>query len=85
MEKIQLNDYDCILFLAGVDPLEEDALSRLALTRAGLRQRNERVFQLYRQYDLPVAIFMGGGYAKPIERTVDAFEDLFTQAAHYTI
>jgi acetoin utilization deacetylase AcuC-like enzyme len=85
LEKIQLNDYDCILFQAGVDPLEEDALGRLALTRAGLRQRNERVFQLHRQYDLPVAIFMGGGYAKPIERTVDAFEDLFTQAAHYTI
>jgi len=66
-------------------PLEEDALGRLALTRTGLRQRNERVFQLHRQYDLPVVIFMGGGYAKPIERTVDAFEDLFTQAAQYTV
>ena len=85
LEKIQLNDYDCILFQAGVDPLEEDALGRLSLTRAGLRQRNERVLQLHRQYDLPVVIFMGGGYAKPIERTVDAFEDLFTQAAHYTV
>jgi acetoin utilization deacetylase AcuC-like enzyme len=85
MEKIQPHHYDCILFQAGVDPLEGDALGRLALTRAGLRQRNERVFQLHRQYHLPVVIFMGGGYAKPIERTVDAFEDLFTQAAQFTV
>ena len=85
LEKIQPHHYDCILFQAGVDPLEEDALGRLALTRAGLRQRNERVFHLHRQYHLPVVIFMGGGYAKPIERTVDAFEDLFTEAARYTV
>ena len=85
LEKIQPHHYDCILFQAGVDPLEEDALGRLALTRAGLRQRNERVFQLHRQYHLPVVIFMGGGYAKPIERTVDAFEDLFTEAAQFTV
>jgi acetoin utilization deacetylase AcuC-like enzyme len=85
LEKIQAHHYDCILFQAGVDPLEEDALGRLALTRAGLRQRNERVFHLHRQYHLPVVIFMGGGYAKPIERTVDAFEDLFTEAAQFTV
>jgi acetoin utilization deacetylase AcuC-like enzyme len=85
LEKIQPHHYDCILFQAGVDPLEEDALGRLALTRAGLRQRNERVFHLHRQYHLPVVIFMGGGYAKPIERTVDAFEDLFTEAAQFTV
>ena len=85
LKKIQPHRYDCILFQAGVDPLEEDALGRLALTRAGLHQRNERVFQLHRQYHLPVVIFMGGGYAKPIERTVDAFEDLFTEAAQCTV
>ena len=85
LEKIQPHHYDCILFQAGVDPLEEDALGRLALTRAGLRQRNERVFQLHRKYNLPVVIFMGGGYARPIERTVDAFEDLFTEAAQFTV
>ena len=85
LEKIHPHHYDCVLFQAGVGPLEEDALGRLALTRTGLRQRNERVFQLHRQYDLPVVIFMGGGYATPIERTVDAFEDLFTQAAQYTV
>ena len=85
LEKIQINNYDCIIFQAGVDPLKVDALGRLALTRAGLSQRNERVFKLHRQYDLPVVILMGGGYAKPIERSVDAFEDLFNKAAQYTV
>ena len=84
LEKIQPNDYDCYSFKP-VSTTQEDALGRLALTRGGLRQRNERVLQLHLQYDLPIVIFMGGGYAKPIERTVDAFEDLFTQATHYTV
>ena len=30
---------------------------------------------------LPMILFMGGGYAKPIEDTVDAFCDLFLYAA----
>jgi hypothetical protein len=30
---------------------------------------------------LPMVIFMGGGYAKPIEDTVDSFTDLFMEAA----
>ena len=85
LEKIQAQDYDCILYQAGVDPLKEDSLGRLALSRDGLQQRNKRVFQLHQQYNLPIVIFMGGGYAKPIERSVDAFEDLFTEASQYTI
>ena len=30
---------------------------------------------------LPCVIFMGGGYSDPIKHTVDAFLDLFTDAA----
>jgi len=29
-------------------------------------------------------VFMGGGYAKPLDHTIDAFEDLFTQAARWS-
>jgi hypothetical protein len=28
-----------------------------------------------------MVIFMGGGYAQPIEHSVDCFEDLFVDAA----
>jgi hypothetical protein len=33
------------------------------------------------QHRIPTVIFMGGGYAKPIEKSLDAFFDLFTDAA----
>ena len=33
--------------------------------------------------EYPIVVFMGGGYSKPIEHTIDAFEDLFTQAAQF--
>jgi acetoin utilization deacetylase AcuC-like enzyme len=81
LEKIRPQDFDLILYQAGVDPLAEDALGKLALTREGLSLRNQRVFTYNRTHGIPIVIFMGGGYAKPIEASVDAFEDLFTAAA----
>ena len=84
MEKIQPHHYDCILFQAGVDPLEEDALGRLALL--GWTTPTQRAsFPITPTIRLPVVIFMGGGYARPIELNVDAFEDLFTVEAKYTV
>jgi acetoin utilization deacetylase AcuC-like enzyme len=81
LEKIRPQDFDLILYQAGVDPLAEDALGKLALSREGLQQRNQRVFSYNRAYGIPIVIFMGGGYAQPIEASVDAFEDLFSNAA----
>ena len=68
-------------FQAGVDGLESDALGLLNLTREGMRDRNKRVFEWRRKIDRPLLVFMGGGYAKPIEDTVEAFCDLFLAAA----
>jgi acetoin utilization deacetylase AcuC-like enzyme len=81
LEKIRPQDYDLILYQAGVDPLAADALGKLALTREGLDQRNQRIFTYNSAHHIPIVIFMGGGYAQPIEASVDAFEDLFTAAA----
>lgn len=83
LERIRPQDFDLILYQAGVDPLEDDGLGRLSLSRAGLDARNRRVFALHEAHQIPIVIFMGGGYAKPIERSVDAFEDLFLTAAEY--
>ena len=85
LEKIRPQDFDLILYQAGVDPLAEDALGKLALTREGLNRRNQRVLAYNRQHDIPIVIFMGGGYAQPIEASVDAFQDLFTTAAALSI
>lgn len=83
LERVRPQDFDLILYQAGVDPLEDDGLGRLSLSRTGLGARNRRVFELHQAHNIPIVIFMGGGYAKPIERSVDAFEDLFLAAADY--
>lgn len=54
---------DLILFIAGVDPFEGDRLGRLAVSRAGLAERDRMVFDAAGRSGLPVAIVCGGGYA----------------------
>jgi acetoin utilization deacetylase AcuC-like enzyme len=63
---------ELVLYLAGVDPLREDTLGRLALSHAGLEERDRRVFRAFRSRGVPVACVLGGGYARPIERSVRA-------------
>ena len=72
-----------VLFQAGVDGLEADALGKLSVSRAGMKERNRLVFEAAQARQIPVVIFMGGGYAKPIEATLEAFVDLFTAAAKW--
>ena len=72
---------DLILYQAGVDGLEADALGKLNASREGMRQRNHLVFETAEALEVPLVVFMGGGYAKPIDASLDAFYDLFTDAA----
>ncbi|RJU83774.1 MAG: histone deacetylase [Candidatus Poseidoniales archaeon] len=72
---------DLVLYQAGVDALEADALGKLNVSRRGMQRRNQLVFEAVHQRKLPLVIFMGGGYAKPIDASIDAFFDLFTDAA----
>ena len=53
---------DIILYQAGVDPLAEDRLGRLALTLEGLAERERLVARLAKARGLPVASTVGGGY-----------------------
>ena len=72
---------DLILYQAGVDGLEADALGKLNVSREGMQQRNRLVFETAEALGVPLVVFMGGGYAKPIDASLDAFYDLFTDAA----
>ncbi len=81
LEKMSGENFDLVFFQAGVDGLKSDQLGLLHLSREGLRKRNEQVFAWRKKFDLPLLIFMGGGYANPIDDTVDAFCDLFLAAA----
>lgn len=82
LSKLSRQAFDLVFFQAGVDALDSDALGLLKLSREGLRKRNQRVFAWRELMQLPMVIFMGGGYAKPIDDTVDAFTDLFMEAAN---
>ena len=72
---------DLVLYQAGVDGLEHDHLGKLNVTREGMRTRNKYVFEKMLNHRIPTVIFMGGGYSKPIEHTIDAFYDLFIDAS----
>ena len=62
---------DLVIYLAGADPFAGDTLGRLSLSKAGLAERDRLVFSLCGQAGLPVAVVMAGGYARPIQDTVD--------------
>ena len=61
---------DLVIYLAGADPYHDDRLGRLALSFAGLAERDRRVFTRCQANATPVAIAMAGGYARQIADTV---------------
>ena len=61
---------DLAIYLAGADPYRGDTLGRLALSIDGLAARDRLVFAQCRDAELPVAVVMGGGYAKNVHDTV---------------
>lgn len=52
---------DIVFYNGGVDPHEADRLGRLALSDAGLAERDRHVFGFFREAGIPVAGVMGGG------------------------
>ena len=74
---------DLILFQAGVDILCEDSLGYLEISRKGIKSRNKIVLDFAKEKNLPLIVFMGGGYSKPIKHSVDSFVDLFIQCSQY--
>ena len=62
---------DIEFYLAGADPWEGDRLGRLALTKAGLLARDERVLDRLRANGIPVCVVLAGGYAEDVRDTVD--------------
>jgi acetoin utilization deacetylase AcuC-like enzyme len=58
-------------FLAGADPWEGDRLGRLALTKDGLRARDELVLDRLLETGAAVVVVLAGGYAPDIRDTVD--------------
>ena len=71
-EVLEAAGADLLFYQAGVDPLAEDALGRLSLTHAGMRERDRLVLEAAWHRGLPLVLTLGGGYAKPITATLEA-------------
>jgi acetoin utilization deacetylase AcuC-like enzyme len=62
---------DFAFYLAGADPWEGDRLGRLALTKPGLRVRDELVLDRLAAAGAAVCVVLAGGYADDVRDTVD--------------
>ncbi len=73
-----------VIYLAGADPHRDDRFGRLALTKSGLKQRDQLVFSHCAKAGLPMAVTMAGGYLRDVSDTVDIhFETVGTAVQHY--
>jgi len=72
---------DAAIYLAGADPFAGDQLGWLALSKAGLAERDRHVFETLARARLPVAVTMGGGYAEDVDDIVDIHFATVRQAA----
>lgn len=73
-----------ILFVAGADPYREDQIGGLALTIEGLKKRDEFVFGIAKNYSIPIAVVLAGGYAYRQEETVQIHYNTITTALRIT-
>jgi acetoin utilization deacetylase AcuC-like enzyme len=62
---------DLCFYLGGADPYEGDRLGRLAVTKDGLAARDRLVRETLARASVPVCVTLAGGYADPIEDTVE--------------
>lgn len=63
---------DIAFVQAGVDPLDADRLGRLDVSAEGLLARDRMVIGELAAAGVPVVLTLGGGYAEPIEKSIDA-------------
>jgi len=71
---------DFAFFLSGVDILSSDKFGKLKISMEGCRQRDEIVFYLLKQHQIPCTVAMGGGYSEDIKIIVEAHCNTFRSA-----
>ncbi len=77
LKKIKEFNPDYIFYQTGVDPLKEDSLGKMNLTFEGLIERDRLVLTYARDNQIPISLALGGGYAQPIELTVEAYANTY--------
>ncbi len=77
LEQVKSFGPDFIFYQMGVDPLEFDHLGKMSLSFEGLMKRDEMVLSYALDSQIPISLALGGGYAKPIEKTVQAYANTY--------
>lgn len=72
---------DFVFYQCGVDILETDKLGKLAVSKAGVKERDEILFRFVCELGAPVVSTMGGGYSERISDILDAHMNTFRVAA----
>ena len=68
---------DFVFFLSGVDILGSDKFGKLKVSMEGCRKRDEYVFSLLMENNIPCTVAMGGGYSPEIKTIVEAHCNTF--------
>lgn len=68
---------DVILYQAGADPYCEDPYSPLALDHDDLFERDRRVFEYARDFSIPIAWVLAGGYTEDVRKVVKVHTNTF--------
>jgi len=81
---------DLIFFQAGVDIYQGDRLGKLAISREGIKRRNDIVLSAAKAVNKPLVLTMGGGYPRsddPLSdnftSVIDAHCDCYRQLIHW--
>lgn len=70
LPRVMASHPQCVFYLAGADPYEDDQLGGLRLTKDGLRRRDRMVIGTVRAAGVPLVVTLAGGYARRLEDTV---------------
>lgn len=71
---------DFIFYQCGVDVLATDKLGRLALSRAGCKERDRIVLRAAKINSIPLVASMGGGYSEDLRDILEAHANTFRLA-----
>jgi acetoin utilization deacetylase AcuC-like enzyme len=82
LPRVMSHKPDCLFYLAGADPYEDDQLGGLRLTMDGLRRRDRLVIETAAQGRVPLVIVLAGGYARRLEDTVAIHTATIAEAAN---
>ena len=66
-----------IFYLSGVDVINTDKLGRLSLSIEGCKKRDQIIFSICKNKEIPVQCSMGGGYSKDIKIIIEAHANTY--------